>query len=178
MDQNKLERLKIIRTEIVNDYLSIVNEQYINDKIKHSASNKISLKSEFISYHGWPEDVKNLYYVPVIDRNDICENKLSDLDIYYDKLPNIDLDKSISQMIEEIIPNNYRLYSLYNTLAEVDSCRQYEISLRRGTICCNDPCCLFLFCKSKFMFQLCCFLGYPREANGCCCYDYQCCCGP
>lgn len=87
------ERLKRKRTEIVQDYLSIVNKDYIN------TTDKISLKIEFIYYYEWPESTRNMLHVPILDRNVICESKLSELDIYRDELL-VDLDKSIISLLQ------------------------------------------------------------------------------
>lgn len=73
-----LKLVRIEHTRIVNDYLTIVNQEYINNMIDNSDSGMILLKHEMINYHNFPERIDNFRGVPVIDRDHLCNVKLCD----------------------------------------------------------------------------------------------------
>lgn len=61
------ELIKIERTKIVNEYLTIVNEEYIKNKIADAIANNhriIVLKREMIDYHNFPENIDRFRHVP------------------------------------------------------------------------------------------------------------------
>lgn len=170
------EQLKTRRTEVVNEYLLICNKEYIEDRITRgiaSDCHKIVIKFEAINYHQWPEKSDNFRHAPIIDRYDICHNKLKDLDIFHEQLT-VDLDKSIVDLIRDVVPDDYRVYALYGLTLEHSLDRRFEVSLRRGSICCNDPCCYLLCCKNMFLLNSFCCLG-DDEPDCCHC---PCWCGP
>lgn len=89
-------------------------------------------------------------------------------------MDNTDLTKSISDLITEMIPEDYRLYYSYGLTESHGLRRSFRITLSRGSYCCNDPCYFILCCYNMEIFKpFCCF----GSDDDCPCCDCYCCCG-
>lgn len=168
---NILNERKKLGTNIVNDYLKIVDKKYISDKIVDN----LSVDNDIIT-------LKIEEYSDDIDRDFILSTPLKNLNIYHDKLIKIDFDHNLSifQMIKQIIPGNSKLYGMVSFKEKFNTpvccwgnSSQYEIVIKFDG-CCNDPLCLFLCCYNKkglYLFEVFC-------SAYCCCPYIRGCCGP
>lgn len=99
----------------------------------------------------------------------LLNNSVGELDIHHDNLhTNFDSNISILEAIEMIIPDGYRLYVTYRKLME-----EFHIIVRRGSYICNDPCCFFLFCKNRPLYDCVCLPCIRGTGNPV--YDFFCC---
>lgn len=182
-----IEQLKQRRTNIVIEYLQIVDRKYIEEKITRGIANgdrRIVIKLEAIDYSIWPEKSNNFRHIPIIDRYATCNEKLRKLDIFHEQLgKTVDLEKSIVELIADIVPDDYRVYALYGLSMQTKcpimgtyrgSNRRFEITLRRESCWCNDPCCYYLCFKNMFCLNSYWCLG-DDEPDSC---HWTCCCGP
>lgn len=159
-EQDRLGRKKLRLTKVVNNYLEIVDRDYILSKI----TDVETINNDFIvlKHDKYREHIRIILTYPI-----------NQLDIYHDKIAkDIDMNISILDHIKNIIPDGYRLYA-----SRVKD--GHDIVLRRGSYLCNDPCCFFLFCKNMFCYDFCCFCCLI-EADifpfCCCCIRVSGCC--
>lgn len=178
-------QLKHGRTQIVNSYLRITTAEYITPHIANGLvhhSNLIILYTELIG----TDEVNGTSHwgeMPFHNRDKLLNTPICDLDIFEEDLTHkvADRNKSIIQMIEDVVPDGYRVNSLYGGQPNNDwSHRRYEVTIRNGCIICNDPCCLVFCCFSKScLYAL--WTTKHDEGDPCptrCCCDCRCCCGP
>lgn len=165
---NKLDHLRVKRTKIVQNYLIAISKNNIELKIIEALSTDeplIHLYIEMIPVYLW-------YKLPELNRDDIVNTPLCDQDLNF-SIITCNTSKSIIQMVKDIVPNDYRVSSMYGGYVD-GSGRRYEITLRRGTICCNDPWCLLLCCFYKPLIYTLCVNDYSEYDPfyvRCCCSD-------
>ena len=181
----KYIRLKHGRTGIVNYYLKITTIDYITSLIAKGIMvnvNLIILYTELINEY----EVKSQSHwgrLPIHDRDEILNTPLCDLDIFEENLTHyvIDRNKSIIQMIKDVVPDGYRVSSMYGGQPSNNwGYRKYEVTIRNGSVLCNDPCCLVFCCFNKsWLYNF--FTTKYDESDPCptrCCCTGRCCCGP
>ena len=184
------EKQRIDRTKLVNQFLKITEKSYIESKVVEAIAKNNSM---FRLYVEIVPDNNDLWRkLPKLDRDDIVYKPLCDQDLVFTLIDeHYDLNKSIIEMIADIVPDDYRVSGMYGGIVSNQhglwQGRRYEITVRRGakgpsltgSTCCNDPWCLFL-CFYRPLFYYCCVKDY-EESDPCvsrCCCSARCCCGP
>lgn len=155
---NSVIDLRKQRTKIVNDALKIIDRNYIKDKMIYSIDNN-KIRLGIIEYKINFDD---------INVQKLLTNKINSLDINYDKLDmkDINYDLSITEMITNIIPDQYNVYVA--PLSDQSYHRRYEIYIENG-IRFRHPCSIFC-CFNEIAYQY--FCSFCITDPCCCLCNY------
>lgn len=168
-----LTELNKRKTELIGFYLSNISLAHIKECVAQCIAKE---RTFCVLCDDWINK-KNSLADRDIDRDTLLEiplNQIEGLDLNALNLTEEDdPSQSIIQMLKDRVPDEFRVYNMYVS----DDRRSYEITMRRGGWCCNDPCCLFLcFYNKACMYKtvyLCALCNFCEPVPGC-----RVCCGP
>jgi len=165
-DENKMETIKSYTT-FVNSVLPYITKDNISSSISKAM---VSNQQRIVLFSQRTEIGDYLYH----GRDDLISYPINKLKLNHGDLvtpdSTIDYSKSIIQIIEDLIPEGFRVYYGYNL-----SSKYYMITLYYDSIC-NDPLCYNLWCGSQCCNSVWCIICWytlcsiPEDDCKCCGY--------